>query len=53
MKLKKDLQLYAVKKGLPWYDLNIEEFLTYVSAVLEEDFDIQKCARYASMEVGA
>ena len=53
MKLKKDLQLHAVKKGLPWYDLAIEEILTSVSTVLEEDFDIQKCAHYASMEVGA
>ena len=53
MKLKKDLKDYAVKKGLPWYDLNIDDFLTYVSSVLDEDFEMQKCARYANMEVGA
>ena len=51
VKLKKDLKDHAVKKGLPWYDLNIDELLTYVSSVLEEDLEEQKCAHYASMDV--
>ena len=53
MKLKKDLQLYAVKRGLPWFDGCVDDILTGVANVIEEDFDIQKCAHYASMEVGA
>ena len=52
-KLKKDLKDHAVKKGLPWYDLNIDELLTYVSSVLEEHLEEQKCAHYANMDVGA
>ena len=52
-KLKKELKIYAIKKDLPWFDGVIEDILTSVGSVLVDDFDIQKCARYANMEVGA
>ena len=50
---EKSFKDHAVKKGLPWYDLNIDELLTYVSSVLEEHLEEQKCAHYANMDVGA
>ena len=52
-KLKKELTNYAIKKDLPWFDGVIEDILTSVGSVLQEDFEQQKCARYANMEVGA
>ena len=48
-KLEKAMKLYAVKKSVPWFDLNIEEFLTYLAEVLSEDFDSQRSVHYASM----
>ena len=53
MKLKKELSLYVVKKGLPWFDGCVDDILTGVASVLEEDFEEQKCARYSNMDVGA
>ena len=48
-KLEKAMKLYAVKKCVPWFDLNIEEFLTYLAEVLTDDFDSQRSVHYASM----
>ena len=52
-KLKKELKNYAIKKDLPWFEGVIEDILTSVGSVLEEDFEQHRCARYANMQVGA
>ena len=52
-KLKKELNVYVVKKGLPFFDATIEDILAGAGSVLVDEFDTQKCARYASMEVGS
>ena len=52
-KLKKELKNYAIKKDLPWFDGVIEDILSSVGSVLEEDFEQQKCARFTNMEVTA
>ena len=50
-KLKKELNLYGIKKGLPFFDATIEDILAGVGSVLVDELDIQKCAHYASMDV--
>ena len=51
MKLKNVLKTNAVKKGLPWFDLVIEDFLAYVGSVLADDFEEKKCVHYTNMEL--
>jgi hypothetical protein len=50
-KLKKEMKDHVVKKGLPWFDLNIDEFLTYLAEVLQDDFDEQKSVHYTAMDI--
>ena len=50
-KLKKDMKEHAVRKGLPWFDLNIDEVLPYLAEVLQDDFEEQKCVHYTAMDI--
>jgi len=50
-KLKKDMKDHAVRKGLPWFDLNIEEVFPYVAEVLQDDFEEQKSVHYSAMDI--
>jgi hypothetical protein len=50
-KLKKDMKDHAVKKGLPWFDLNIEEVLPYLAEVLQDDFEEQRSVHFTAMDI--
>jgi len=50
-KLKKDMKDHAVRKGLPWFDLNIDEVLPYLAEVLQDDFEEQKSVHYTAMDI--
>ena len=51
-KLRKDLQLYAVNKGLPWFDCDIDMLLGSLADLISEDFSKVKFVHYATMEMG-
>ena len=50
-KLKKAMKDYVVFKGLPWFDLTIDEVLPYLGEILIDDMQHEMSVHFCDMEV--